>query len=133
MYSISVFSHLDQPLADQWLDEIRRVLRPEGIALLSVHGPRAFDDFRAGTAKTSWSRPGAFARGPLGEDEFVFEPYRRSVWNAAELPGVGADYGLAFHGPRYVRDRFSRALDVLDVLERGISGWQDIVVCRKSV
>jgi SAM-dependent methyltransferase len=131
VYSISVFSHLDQALQDQWLSEIGRVMAPDGMALLSVHGRDSFDDFRSGRAKTAWCRPDAFARGPLNEDEFVFEPYRRSVWNAAELPGVGVDYGLAFHGPGYIRERWSRAFEVIGVLERGIAGWQDVVVCRK--
>jgi SAM-dependent methyltransferase len=127
VYSISVFSHLDEPAQDRWLGEVRRVLRPGGVALLSVHGGYAFEQFRTGRAVTGWCRRDAFARGPLRAEEFVFEPYVRTVWNERELPGVGEEYGLAFHGERYIRDHWSRWLTVERVAERALTGWQDVV------
>jgi SAM-dependent methyltransferase len=131
VYSISVFSHLDEALQDRWLEELRRILVPGGVALLSVHGASALDDFRSGRASTSWCRSGAFARGPLGGGEFVFEAYVRSVWNRSDLPGVGSRYGLTFHGGEYLRHHWSDWLEVVAVRERAISGWQDLVVCRR--
>jgi hypothetical protein len=100
------------------------------VALLSVHGAYAFEQFRSGAVSTAWCRRGAFDRGPLGPSESVFVPYRRSAWNEGELPGVGSEYGLAFHGAEYVRGRWARMLDVIDVLPHAITGWQDLVVCR---
>ncbi len=129
VYSISVLSHLDEAAQDRWLEEVRRVLKPGGVALLSVHGPHAFEQFRTGRVRTAWCPPGAFARAPLGPGEFVFEPYRRSVWNETELPGVGEEYGLAFHGPEYVRGHWTRWLRVEQVVERALTGWQDLAVC----
>ena len=131
VYSISVFSHLDEPLQDRWLAELRRVLAPGGIALLAIHGPHAFEQFRTGAVRTRWCPPTAFSRGPLRDEELVFEPYARSVWNRAELPGVGSSYGLAFHGHGYLRRHWPKWLEVLGVRQRGVSDWQDIVVCRK--
>ncbi|MBV9472956.1 MAG: class I SAM-dependent methyltransferase [Solirubrobacterales bacterium] len=130
VYSISVFSHLDEWLQDRWLAELRRILSPAGVALLSVHGPSAFEQFRQGAARTAWCKRSAFARGPLGPGEFEFVPYRRSVWNAATLPGIGEGYGLSFHGHEYVRAHWSMSLAVLELRERAITGWQDIVICR---
>jgi SAM-dependent methyltransferase len=131
IYSISVFSHLDERLQDRWLAELRRVLVPGGMALLSVHGHHAFEAFRSGRATTRWCPPGAFARGPLGHDELAFVPYRRSVWNRGELPGVAESYGLAFHGAGYVRRRWPQWLEVIEVRERAVADWQDLVVCRR--
>ena len=131
VYSISVFSHLDEALQDRWLQELGRILAPGGAALLSVHGSHALDEFRAGHATTSWCRSDAFARGSLGPGEFVFEPYTRSLWNRSELPGVSGRYGLTFHGGEYLRRHWSQWLDVVEVRERAISGWQDLVVCRR--
>ena len=54
----------------------------------------------AGAVTTSWCSPAAFRRGPLAPGEFVFAPYVRSFWTEGELPGIGRQYGLAFHGPR---------------------------------
>jgi SAM-dependent methyltransferase len=131
VYSISVFSHLDERLSDAWAAEVERVLAPGGVALLSVHGASAFEQFRTGAVSTAWCRRGTFSRAPLGSSEFAFVPYRRSIWNEGELPGVGGEYGLAFHGASYVRSRWSAIFDVVAVLERAITGWQDLVVCRK--
>jgi SAM-dependent methyltransferase len=130
VYSISVFSHLDEPSQDRWLAEIARVLVPGGRALLSVHGRHAFEQFRSGEASTVWCPPDAFARNRLGPEEFIFEPYIRSLWNEAELPGVAESYGLAFHGEQYVLAHWSRWLQVETVRERALTGWQDLVLCR---
>lgn len=130
IYSISVFSHLGEGAQDRWLEEVRRLLAPGGTALLSVHGAHAFEAFRTGRVKTGWCRHEAFDRGPLGPDEFVFEPYRRTRWNRGELPGVGAEYGLAFHGERYVRSHWAATLDVRAVLPRAMTSWQDVVCVR---
>ena len=133
VYSISVFSHLDEPLQDQWLGELRRVLRPGAIALLSVHGPHAFEQFRSGAVRTGWCRADAFAGSTLAAGQFLFEPYVRSIWNRSELPGVGNGYGLAFHGGDYLDAHWSRFLEVVEVRERALSAWQDLVVCRNRI
>jgi SAM-dependent methyltransferase len=131
VYSISVFSHLGTNLQGAWLRELRRVLAPDGIALLSVHGRHAFEAFRSGRARTAWCASEVFARAPLDPAEFVFVPYTRSMWTEGELPGVGRDYGLAFHGAGHVRAAWDRELEILAVRDRAVTGWQDLVVCRK--
>jgi SAM-dependent methyltransferase len=131
IYSISVFSHLDARLQDAWLSELARVLAPDGVALLSVHGGHAFEQFRTGAVATGWCPRSAFSRAELAPGEFVFVPYRRSVWNAGELPGVDGDYGLAFHGGDYLRSHWGAWFEIAGVAERGMTAWQDIVVCLK--
>jgi len=132
IYSLSVLSHLAEADQDSWLVELARLLAPGATALLSVHGPFAFDQFRKGVASTAWCPPSAFARGPLGDDEFVFEPYARSLWNRAELGAIEGRFGLAFHGADYVRRHWPHALEVVTILPRAVSEWQDLVVCTKA-
>jgi len=131
VYSVSVFSHLGRGPQDRWLAELARVLRPGGTALLSVHGPTAFEAFRSGRVRTAWCRRDAFTRGPLHERDFVFSPYTHSPWTAADLPGVGRDYGLAFHGHTFIRETWSRHLAVREVAVRALTGWQDLVVATR--
>jgi SAM-dependent methyltransferase len=131
VYSVSVFSHLGAGGERAWLTELRRVLVDDGVAMLSVHGANAFEEFRCGHARTAWCRAQAFERGPLGDRERAFVPYVRSMWTEGDLPGIGRDYGLAFHGARYVAETWGRELEVIAVLEQALTGWQDIVVCRK--
>jgi SAM-dependent methyltransferase len=131
VYSISVFSHIDAELQARWLRELERVLQPNGVALLSVHGRDAFESFRSGDAATRWCPRSAFARAPLGEDEFLFVPYTRSAWIQNELPGVEGEFGLAFHGENYIREHWSETFEVMHLLPRAMTAWQDIAVCRK--
>jgi SAM-dependent methyltransferase len=131
LYSVSVFSHLGETLQDTWLAEIRRVLRPGGVALLSTHGDYAFEQFRSGSVATRWCPRGAFERAPLRASECVFVPYRRSIWNRVDLPGIGEQYGLAFHGDEYVRTRWTGGLQIVEILPHAMTRWQDIVVARR--
>jgi SAM-dependent methyltransferase len=131
VYSVSVFSHLGRGLQERWLRELRRVLAPGGVALLSVHGPSAFEAFRTGRVGTSWCSADVFAREPLRARDFVFTPYVRSLWTASELPGVGSEYGLAFHGCDYLREVWGRQLTVVDIRVRALTDWQDLVVCTR--
>jgi len=41
VYCISVFTHLNEKMQDQWILELRRILKPGGVLLLTIHGHRA--------------------------------------------------------------------------------------------
>ena len=83
LYSISVFTHLPVDVQHLWAAELRRVLRPGGVALLSMHG-----DLFARRELL----PGELARHRRGEPVVLYE----------NLPG---DRCSAFHPPSYVRDQ----------------------------
>jgi ubiquinone/menaquinone biosynthesis C-methylase UbiE len=40
-YCFSVFTHLDEQMQDAWLLELRRVLKPGGVLIVTVHNQRA--------------------------------------------------------------------------------------------
>jgi len=41
IYCLSVFTHLNETMQDAWLAELRRVLQPGGLLILTVHGHNA--------------------------------------------------------------------------------------------
>lgn len=133
VFSISIFSHLSGPDQRAWLGELHRVLRPGGLALLSVCGAPMMEGFRSGQCvnnSASCARRMMRYR-PLEEEGFVFEPYQRSGWNEEDFQGIEGDYGLAFQSERYVREQWSRHFDIVSHRPRAIFGWQDLVVARR--
>lgn len=115
LYGVSVMSHLPEGMQDAWLDEIARVLKPGGVALLSVHGP----DHVPVDAAIDW-------RADFDDRGFGF----RQGGGTAGLPDF---YQQAFHRSDYIRSHWSRWLQVLTVLPAGLAHFQDLVVCRRAM
>ena len=112
IYSISIFTHLDEPLQLPWMRELTRIVRPGGLMLITVSGEvygrrlPAWEQFRE-----------AFETGHL----VVRRPER-----------TGSNGCAAFHPPPYLRDTLTAGLDMLEHVQ-GVSevGWQDAVLLRR--
>jgi len=116
LYGISVMTHLSERDQLLWLDEIRRVLRPGGGAILTVHG-EVSNYHRA----ESVSLP-------------FFE--RFGFFDALPDDAIGTDrdtyYRVVFHARQYVKRVWSRYLRVMGVVPAANSFMQDFVVLRKE-
>ncbi len=125
----SVFSHLDQGLQRDWLEEMRRVIAPGGLFLASVHGPFAarFALAQTSSAKAWW------------------RPRRRRSFDvrAAGFLDAGEDLALAgvapvgyyrgtFQSPEWTRREWSRYFRVLEVREGGMQNYQDLVILERN-
>lgn len=113
LYGVSVMSHLPEGMQDAWLAEIARVLKPGGVALLSVHGP----DHVPAHAESDWT-------ADFGDRGFGF----RQDGGTAGLPDF---YQQAFHRSDYISRHWSRWLNVVAVVPRAMADFQDLVVCRR--
>jgi SAM-dependent methyltransferase len=123
VYSHSVFTHLDRQHQSAWLTELRRVLRPGGIALLTVHGEA---EFRAHLRAVQRLDPGraAEAEAAWEPDEFFFDT--ESQW-----AGVFPDfYQNSYQSVAHTRATWGAVMPVLAHLEGGMRGNQDIVVLQ---
>lgn len=111
VYSFSVFTHLNEDMQDLWLAELRRVLKSDGVCLLTVHGERA------ARALEPSDRARLHAHG------FFFKTSRK-------LNGIMPDwYHTAWHSENYIVNRLSRWFT--DVQYRRLpDATQDVVIAR---
>ena len=112
VYALSVFTHLTAELQLAWRDELRRVLRPGGLLLVTTHGrsyvPRLGEDERR-----------SFERGEL-------------VVRWGDV--AGTNLCSAYHPEPYLRDTFAQGFAFLELEAEGARGnpTQDLVLLRKE-
>lgn len=112
VYSLSVFTHLDERQQLLWRDEIRRILKPDGLWLLTTQGD-------AYVPKLSREERDRFAAGDV-------------VCQRSEFRGL--NLCQAFHPEQYVRNVFADGLAVVDYEPEGARGnpRQDLYVLRRQ-
>jgi SAM-dependent methyltransferase len=122
--AFSVFTHIEC-FDTAWLMELRRVLRPGGIAWLTIHGERTWRDIGPtwplyASLTTHPDYPRYQAGGALPEERLVFR------WDA------GRSYSAqVFYTDSYVRRTWGRILTVRDIFP-AIPFFQDVVVLQKA-
>jgi SAM-dependent methyltransferase len=109
IYAISVFTHLDEQMQFAWLNELKRISKPGGVLLLSVHGASHAEE----------------ANAQLSEEGFLF-----IVTQGGRLrrDGLPAFYQTTFHSRAYIEEQWSRLFTIIGYRERGIGGVQDAVI-----
>lgn len=112
LYSISVFTHLSEPLHQMWLRELRRIIRPGGLVLASVHSDLAI------AALSDAERQDLFNKG------FLF--YREAAYEHI-YPDF---YQTAFQSREYIEKHWG---ELFELVGRISMGHQDLVVMRKAI
>jgi len=112
IFTISVFTHLDEAMQEAWLAELKRLLRPGGLLLATTHAPEI--------ARTSPGvTPGELAR--LGQRGFLFRP---SLGPFNEQS--------AFHSEAYLQTTWSRHLELRGFFPFAIGGFQDVSAWERA-
>jgi SAM-dependent methyltransferase len=111
IYSFSVFTHLPIDTQFAWRDELRRVMRPGGHLLLSIHGDAYLDQLTV-------------------EERSIYDSGSCVVrWPKA----AGANLCSTFHSPAFVRERLAEGWELIEHIPRGALCCrdQDLVLLRK--
>jgi SAM-dependent methyltransferase len=108
--AVSVFTHLPEEAQAPWRNELRRILRPGGLLVLTTHGDSYLER--------------------LSEEE-------RARFEAGKLivrrPGAGGtNLCTAFHPEAYIRETLAEGFELLELRPAGATGTptQDLVVLR---
>lgn len=112
VYSVSVFTHLPEEMQFAWLEELRRITKPGGWLLLTVHGKELFPLGR-GKANVKFAEDGFFYAADKGTD------------------GLPDFYQTTFHTEHYIMDHWSQFFDIQSILKKTVGGRQDLVVCHR--
>ncbi|MCC6669765.1 MAG: class I SAM-dependent methyltransferase [Planctomycetes bacterium] len=113
VYAVSVFTHLPEPLALAWLQELHRITRSDGYLLLTTHG----------RAELPWHALLSRLRLAL----FGFA-HRRGRYT----PGLPAYYHSSYHTPQYLHRVTAPLFRVLTIHSRAINNHQDLIVLQPT-
>jgi SAM-dependent methyltransferase len=116
VYTVSVFTHLDERTQIAWLDEIARVLRPGGAFLATVHG------------ETAWSSCSERELEALRARGFH---HRTDRTGRFKLDGLPEGYQTTFHAREYIERVWGRRFQLIEYAPGGLHGRQDIVVMKR--
>jgi SAM-dependent methyltransferase len=116
---VSVATHLSRPAQAAWLQEISRILKPDGLALITFGG--------AGAA--AW---GSFWHSPDWWQAWTVEGFDDGVADPA-FDGLTADdsyYRVTTQSTEWTRKSWSRYFDVV-AIEEDVAGNQNLAVLRR--
>ncbi|RIL07892.1 MAG: hypothetical protein DCC71_01435 [Proteobacteria bacterium] len=134
VYAYSVFSHLPEDLHLEWLAELRRITRPGGVVVLTVHGQHVVDEVLAGRALPHLRGPLAAREAALRDRGFAFLPYGALDLRQAGNLGFFESWDLERYGDTFVLEAFVRArwAELFEVVAciPAPDAWQDYVVLR---
>ena len=123
VYNHSVFSHLDEELQDRWLSELRRVTRPGGWLILSVHGEHAFAEFERTHTDVGSDLQRAFQNRGIAH-------LRDDGWVGGPFPDF---YHTTFHASWYIFEHWSRWFQIRGYVPRGSLDYQDFVLLQRPI
>jgi SAM-dependent methyltransferase len=129
----SVVTHLDAALQARWLAELRRVTVQGGLVLLSTQGDFAY---RRGVLRRArvlhrWPRVLRLAAGRLSRKLAREGLVDRGATRALEGIAPRGYYRSIAQSPAYTRREWSSHFEILDQIECGLGGNQDLVVMRR--
>lgn len=113
IYAVSVFTHMTEEVQGFWLRELHRVLRPGGIALITLHGYQ------------HWQHFSPQDRQQIQEKGMIVVP--TAMWY-----GLFPEwYQNSYHDQHYIMKKFGSIFEVIDYQPVALDNNHDIVILSK--
>jgi len=112
IYAISVFTHINEKMQFAWLNELKRISKPDGTLILTVHGENTY-------AKSKEKK------AIISEKGFLYTVGQTGMFKLDGLPDF---YQTTFHSRAYIEDRWSKLFKIIGYVERGLAAYQDAVI-----
>ena len=113
IFSISIFTHLPEDMQCSWLEELHRLVKPDGYLLISTHGEKYYSKL-----------------DPFALKKFMAKGFYYTQSKYITTEGLPSFYQTAYHSHDYIKSEWTRYFDVLDIKAGCIDG-QDAVILRK--
>jgi SAM-dependent methyltransferase len=130
VYAGSVFTHIDET-EEAWLCELRRVMCPGAIALVTFHPERLWQEMSDNPRhllRTVVEASPHRMEPPGGAPIFVGRaPGKRVVFTATTVPVNNAN---VIHSRSYIAEKWGRIFEVVGFIERAHGDHQDAVILR---
>lgn len=126
----SVFTHLPRGLQNRWLQELRRILAPDGLVLASVHGDFSLRHIAAAVPSEPWRSRRRKWR--LRLEYFLKGISDSSLDSSFQQVLPEGFYRTVLQSEAYTRRTWQKFLPVVDYIPRGLAGLQDLVVLRRE-
>lgn len=131
IYCISVFTHFNETSFANWMKEISRILKSDGLFILTLHGKNAFN-------KTS-KEPQRRKMIGIKDDEFFNQQHHFEkdgfFWVSQPVGSseIDADkYGICFLNEDLLEKFLPKEFQILEYSSGSVGGWQDMVVLKKK-
>jgi SAM-dependent methyltransferase len=125
-FAISIWSHFAEPAAVAWLEEMRRIVRPGGLLVLTTAGWQTVaNDFEAGLRSAEQLSEAASA---LYHDGFWFHD---EFGEAGDFGVKNPDWGTAFMTPDWLLARATPRWRLAQFAPGRVEGAQDLLVLER--
>lgn len=118
IYPISVFTHLDEDFQNKWLEELKRVAKPNAILILTLHGQACINKLVPSY------------RQKAKEDGILFVESTTGKLKLDQLPDF---YQYTYHTSNYILKEWSKYFEIISHKERAINNHQDAVILKNSL
>lgn len=126
LFSISIWTHLPPELQMPWLEEVHRILKPGGTALISISSASSMPIRKR--RLDLWEK---YDEEDLEREGILFVEYRYLQKTPEAYPGVTSSYGSTMHNFEFVKREWGKLFSSVEIRPKAIAKSQDLVILRK--